>query len=186
LPKGSDKEEDDDEEGQGEVDHNDAGHDADTGHDANANAMRMLEREREGRADFYKSKDSLINDNFISLFGSQFKLLAVVPHRFLSCCLCNLFAVPPLPSLVAPPSLSLRCASLVLVGCCIASSLVVPLSLLCRLVVELPPLFPHPDQTKASWRSSRASSRSPYSPPLHQPQWVWLIARKRGRGENKK
>ena len=53
MPKGSDKEEDDDEEGQGEVDHNDAGHDADTGHDANANVMRMLEREREGRADFY-------------------------------------------------------------------------------------------------------------------------------------
>jgi hypothetical protein len=45
---------------------------------------------------------------------------------------------------------------------------------LCRLVVELPPLFPHPDQTKASWRSSRASSCSPYSPPFHQPQWVWL------------
>ena len=166
------------------MDNNDAGHDANTGHDADT--RRMLEREREGRADFNKSKDSLINVNFISLFGSQFKLLAVVPHRFLSCCLCNLFAVPPLPSLVAPPSLSLRCASLVLVGCCIASSLVVPLSLLCRLVVELPPLFPHPDQTKASWRSSRASSRSPYSPPLHQPQWVWLIARKRGRGENKK
>jgi hypothetical protein len=156
------------------VDHNDAGHDADTGHDANANAMRMLEREREGRADFYKSKDSLINDNFISLFGSQFKLLAVVPHRFLSCCLCNLFAVPPLPSLVAPPSLSLRCTSLVLVGCCIASSLVAPPSLLCWLVVELPPLFPHPDQTNASWRSSMASSHSPHSPPLYQPQWVCL------------
>ena len=102
------------------MDHNDAGHAADTGHDANANAMRMLERE--GRADFYKSKDSLINDNFISLFGSQFKLLAVVLHHFLSCCLCNLFAIPPLPSLVAPPSLS--CAA----------------SLSCWLVVASPPL----------------------------------------------
>ena len=125
------------------MDHNDAGHAADTGHDANANVMRMLEREREDRADFYKSKDSLNNDNVFSLFGSQFKLLAVVPHRFLSCCLCNLFAVPPLPSLVAPPSLSLRCTSLVLVGCCIASSLVAPPYLLRQLFVELPPLSPH-------------------------------------------
>ena len=52
-------------------------------------------------------------------------------------------AVPPLPSLVAPPSLSSRCASLVLVGCCIASSLVAPPSLLRQLIVELPPLSPH-------------------------------------------
>ena len=52
-------------------------------------------------------------------------------------------AVPPLPSLVTPPSLSLRCASLVLVGCCIASSLVAPPSLLHRLFLELPPLSPH-------------------------------------------
>ncbi len=52
-------------------------------------------------------------------------------------------AIPPLPSLVTPPSLSLHCASLVLVGCCITSSLVVPPSLLHRLFVELPPLSPH-------------------------------------------
>jgi len=52
-------------------------------------------------------------------------------------------AVPPLPSLVVPPSLSLCCASLVLVGCCIASSLVAPPSLLRWLVVELPPLSLH-------------------------------------------
>jgi hypothetical protein len=45
------------------VDHNDARHDADTGHDTNANVMRMLEREREGRADFNKSKDILIKGN---------------------------------------------------------------------------------------------------------------------------
>ena len=50
---------------------------------------------------------------------------------------------PPLPSLVAPPPLSLRCASLVLVGCCIASSLNAPPSLSRQLVVELPPLSPH-------------------------------------------
>ncbi len=52
-------------------------------------------------------------------------------------------AKPPLPSLVTPPSLSLRCTSLVLVGCCITSSLVAPISLLHRLFVELPPLSPH-------------------------------------------
>jgi hypothetical protein len=96
LPKGSDKEEDDDEEGQGKADDDDAGHDADTGHVADT--RRMLEREREGRDDFYKSKDSLNNDNFISPFGSQFKLLAVsllalclsragwLLHRLLSRC----------------------------------------------------------------------------------------------------
>ena len=141
MPKGSDKEEDDDEEGQGEVDDNDAGHDADTGHDANV--MRMLEREREDRADFYKSKDSLNNDNVFSLFGSQFSITccrAASPFVVLPV---QPLAGPPLPSLVAPPSLSLRCASLVLVGCCIASSLVAPPSLLRRLVVELPPLSPH-------------------------------------------
>jgi len=83
LPKGSDKEEDDDKEGRGEADDDNAGHDANTGHDTNT--RRMLEREREGRDDFYKSKDSLNNDNFISPFGSQFKLLAVMLHRLLSC-----------------------------------------------------------------------------------------------------
>jgi hypothetical protein len=31
----------------------------------------MLEREREGSDDLYQSKDSLNNDNFISLFGSS-------------------------------------------------------------------------------------------------------------------
>ena len=69
LPKGSDKEEDFDKEGRGEVDDNAAGYDADTGHDADT--RRMLEWEREGRDDFYKSKDSLNNDNFISPFGSS-------------------------------------------------------------------------------------------------------------------
>jgi hypothetical protein len=185
LPKGSDKEEDDDEEGQGKVDHNDAGHAADTGHDANANAMRMLERE--GRADFYKSKDSLINDNFISLFGSQFKLLAVVPHRFLSCCLCNLFAVPPLPSLVAPPSLS--CAA----------------SLSCWLVVASPPLLLRHHLSCAGWLlNCHLSSRIQIKQRHHGgPEGRCLvlpirplstnlngcgspiIARERGRGENK-
>jgi hypothetical protein len=48
LPKGSDKEEDDDKEGRGK-----AGHDTNTGHDTDT--RRMLEREREGRDDFYKS-----------------------------------------------------------------------------------------------------------------------------------
>jgi len=51
------------------VDDNAAGHDADTGHDTDT--RRMLEREREGRDDFYKSKDNLNNDNFISPFGSS-------------------------------------------------------------------------------------------------------------------
>jgi len=49
-------EEDVDEEGQGKAYDDDAGNDADTGHDADT--RRMLEREREGRDDFYKSKDS--------------------------------------------------------------------------------------------------------------------------------
>ena len=52
LPKGSDKEEDNKEEGQGEADDDNAGHDTDTGHDADT--RKMLEREREGRDDFYK------------------------------------------------------------------------------------------------------------------------------------
>jgi hypothetical protein len=47
------------------------------------------------------------------------------------------------PSLVAPPSLSLPRAPLVLVGCCITSSLIVPPSLLPRLIVESPPLLLH-------------------------------------------
>jgi len=76
LPKGSDEEDDDDKEGRGKAGDDNAGHDADV--------RRMLEREREGRDNFYKSKDSLNNDNFISPFGSQFKLLAVVPHRLLA------------------------------------------------------------------------------------------------------
>ncbi len=58
MPKGSDEEEDDDEEGQGKAGDDDAGHDADAGLDADA--RRMLGREREGRDDFY-------------LFGSQYK-----------------------------------------------------------------------------------------------------------------
>jgi hypothetical protein len=48
-----------------------------------------------------------------------------------------------MPSLVAPPSLSLRHAPLVLVGCCITSSLIAPPSLLPRLIVESPPLLLH-------------------------------------------
>ena len=80
---------------------------------------------------------------FISLFGSQFKLLAVVLHRLLLCCPC--ITLPYHPS----PLLSRHCLSpcaaplLVLDGCCIASFLVVPPSLLHRLFVELPPLSPH-------------------------------------------
>ena len=72
MPKGSDKEEDNDEEGRGEAGDEDTEHDADTGHDTDM--RRMLEREREGRDVFYKSKVSLNYHNyFISLFGSQFK-----------------------------------------------------------------------------------------------------------------
>jgi len=52
LPKGSDKEEDNDEEGRGKVDNNKTGQDVNTGHDA-ADTRRMLEREREGKDDFY-------------------------------------------------------------------------------------------------------------------------------------
>jgi hypothetical protein len=52
-----------------------------------------------------------------------------------------LHAMPSLtPSLVTPPSLSLRSAPLVLVGCCITSSLIGPPSLLPWLIVESPPL----------------------------------------------
>jgi hypothetical protein len=47
------------------------------------------------------------------------------------------------PSLVMPPSLMLHCASLVLAGCCIAWSLVAPMSPSRRLVVESSPLSPH-------------------------------------------
>ena len=83
----------------------------------------MLEREREGRDFFYKSKDSLNNDNFISPFGSQFKLLAVVPHRLLSCCPCNPLSYHPSP-LLSRHHLS-PCAA--------------PLS--CWLVVASPPLL---------------------------------------------
>jgi len=97
LRKGSDKEEDDDEEGRGKADDNDAVHDADSGHDADT--RRMLEREREDRDDCYKSKDSLNNDNFISPFASQFKLLAVVPHCLLSFCPCNPLPYHPSPLL---------------------------------------------------------------------------------------
>jgi hypothetical protein len=46
-------------------------------------------------------------------------------------------------SLVAPPSLSLRHAPLVLVGCCNTSSLIAPPSLSPRLIVESPPLTLH-------------------------------------------
>ena len=45
------------------MDDENAGHDANTGHDTNT--RRMLERETKGRDDFYKSKESLNNDNFI-------------------------------------------------------------------------------------------------------------------------
>jgi hypothetical protein len=105
---------------QGKADDDDAGHDADTGH--GADTMRMLEREREGRDDFYKSKDSLNNDNFISLFDSQFKLLAVVPHHLLSCCSCYPLPYHPSP-LLSRHRLSPRAA---------------PVS--CWLVVASPPL----------------------------------------------
>jgi hypothetical protein len=120
LGRREDKDDANDEEGQGKADNDDAGHDADTGHDAVT--RRMLEREREGRDDFYKSKDSLNNDNFISPFGSQFKLLAVVPHRLLSCCPCNPLPYHPSP-LLSRHRLSPRAA---------------PLS--CCLVVASPPL----------------------------------------------
>jgi hypothetical protein len=68
------------------------------------------------------SKDSLNNDNFISPFGSQLKLLAVVPHRLLSCCPWNPLLYHPSP-LLSRHHLSPRAAPL-----------------LCWLVVALPPL----------------------------------------------
>ena len=52
MPKESDKEEDDNYEGRGKADDDDAGHDADTGH--GTDLRRMLERERDGRDDFNK------------------------------------------------------------------------------------------------------------------------------------
>ena len=148
------------------MDDNDAGHDADTGHDANV--MRMLEREREDRADFYKSKDSLNNDNVFSLFGSQFKLLAVVPHRLLLCCLCNPLPDHPSPLLsrhrlspcaaplscwlvVASPSLLLRhhlsCAGWLLnfhLSPGITASLYHALCCSLNVVVAAPPSLPPP------------------------------------------
>jgi hypothetical protein len=48
-----------------------------------------------------------------------------------------------MPSLGAPPSLSLCRAPLVLVGCYITSSLIAPPSLSTRLIVESPPLLLH-------------------------------------------
>jgi len=84
----------------------------------------------------YKSKDSLNNDDFISRFGSQFKLLAVVLHRLLLCCPCKTLPYHPSP-LLSPHCLSPYAAPL------IASFLVAPPSLLHRLFVELPPLSPH-------------------------------------------
>jgi len=83
---------------------------------------RMLEREKEGRDNFCKIKDCLNNDNFISPFGSQFKLLAVVPHRLLSCYPCNPLSYHP-SLLLSRHRLSPRAA---------------PLS--CWLVVASPPL----------------------------------------------
>ena len=187
MPKGSDKEEDDDKEGQGKADNNNAGHDADSGHDADM--RRMLEREREDRGDCYKSKDSLNNDNFISLFGSQIKLLAVVPHRFLSCCLCNLFAVPPHPSPLLSRHRLSPCAA----------------PLLCWLVVASPPLLLCHHISCAGWLlNCHLSSRIQIKRRHHggpagrrlvlpiRPLSTNLngcgspiIARERGRGENK-
>ena len=43
--------------------------------------------------------DSLNNDNFISLFGSQFKLLAVMLHCLLLCCPCKTLPYHPSPLL---------------------------------------------------------------------------------------
>jgi hypothetical protein len=74
----------------------------------------------------------------------------VLPHLLLCCPLpCHplLYHPSPLmscrPSHVLPPSHSSRHTSLVLAGCCIASSLVAPTSLSRQLVVELPPLLAH-------------------------------------------
>ncbi len=71
--------------------------------------------------------------------------LALNLNYLLSCriAFCRAARATPCRTLVVPPSLSLCCASLMLVGCCITSSLVAPPSLLRRLVVELPPLSPH-------------------------------------------
>ncbi len=101
-------------------------------------------------------------------------------------------AIPPLPSLVTPLSLSSRCTSLVLVGCSIVSSLVAQPYLLRRLFVELPPLSPHcrlslsrfaslprrcrcrPTQFTAtrlpppsSWRQTQFEPTDPPPPPGH-------------------
>ena len=187
MPKGSDKEEDDDEEGQGKVDHNDAGHDADTGHDANANAMRMLEREREGRADFCKSKDCLINDNFISLFGSQLKYLLSCRIAFCRAACATYLPYHPSP-LLSRHRLS-PCAA--------------PLS--CWLVVASPPLLLRHHLSCAGWLlnchlSSRIQIKQRHHGGPEGRRLVLpirplstnlngcgspIIARERGRGENK-
>jgi hypothetical protein len=69
------------------------------------------------------------------------------------------------PSLVAPPSLSLRRAPLVLVGCCITSSLIAPPSLSPRLIVESPPLSLH----RRLYRCTAAAPLSSRHPSLVAP-----------------
>ncbi len=82
---------------------------------------------------------------------------------------------PPLPChplLYHPPlschalSLMLHCASLVLAGCCIASSLVAPRSLSRRLVLESPPLLPHRHLSRCTAASLITLSLSLHAVPL--------------------
>jgi hypothetical protein len=70
-------------------------------------------------------------------------------------------AMPSLtPSLVVSPSLFLRRAPLVLVGCCITSSLIAPPSLLPGLIVESPPLSLRP-RLSCCTATAPLSSRHP-------------------------
>jgi hypothetical protein len=79
------------------------------------------------------------------------------------------------PSLVAPPSLSLRRAPLVLVGCCITSSLIVPPSLLPRLIVESPSLLLH--RHRPSFVAPSLSRRAaPASCCIAASLYDWMVA----------
>ena len=127
--------------------------------------------------------DSLNNYNFISPFGSQFKLLAVVLYRLLLCCPCNPLPYHPSPLLsghrlspraaplscwlvVASPPLSLRhhisCAGYLLnchLSPRIAASLYHALHRSLDVVVAAPLSSPPPDCHHRCRVDDRSSSR---------------------------